>query len=136
MTNYEKYKDEIISRIVDDFAMTKDGEITYCDEANCENCAFFSGVRPSKCIPKIEEWLNKEYHLKDGAKMVYRSTKNPKFITSYQGRIYKPNYTNDTAASLLREYISVGYEKYIYNPKELKSKDNMLYTFIRNHMRC
>lgn len=61
MTNYEKYKDEIISRIVDDFAMTKDGEITYCDETNCENCAFFSGVRPSRCIPKIEEWLNKEY---------------------------------------------------------------------------
>lgn len=61
MTNYEKYKDEIISRIVDDFAMTKDGEITYCDEMDCENCAFFSGVRPSRCIPKIEEWLNKEY---------------------------------------------------------------------------
>ena len=61
MTNYEKYKDEIISRIVDDFAMTKDGEITYCDETNCENCAFFSGSRPSQCIPKIEEWLNEEH---------------------------------------------------------------------------
>lgn len=53
----------------------------------------------------------------------------------YQGRIYKPNNTNDTAASLLREYISVGYETYIAEPDILKQKDRMLYEYIRDYMR-
>ena len=60
MTNYEKYKDEIISRIVDDFAVTKDGELSYCNDIQCEDCIFFGGHHPSKCVLKIEEWLNEE----------------------------------------------------------------------------
>ena len=46
-----------------------------------------------------------------------------------------PNNADDTTASLLREYFSVGYETYIDNPNELRIKDNLLYEFIENHVR-
>ena len=58
MTNYEKYKDEIISRIVDDFAITKNGEISFCSDLKCDDCVFWKVGET--CIPKIKKWLNEE----------------------------------------------------------------------------
>lgn len=59
MTNYEKYKDEIISRIVDDFAVTKDGTPSFCEDMRCEDC-FFEKHQKGECASMVEKWLNKE----------------------------------------------------------------------------
>lgn len=68
----------------------------------------------------------------------------PKFISSYQGRLYfdmelyngvffdskKYFITDPLDPILLQEYFSVGYEAFFYAPKLLKSKDPQLYYFI------
>ena len=85
-------------------------------------------------MPEIDDIIKQYYQqLRSGIKEP--KLKLDKFITAYQGRIYQPNNTNDIAASLLPEYISVGYETYVNDPDKLKAKDNMLYMFIRNYMR-
>ena len=85
-------------------------------------------------MPDIADIKDEYYQqLKSGVKEP--KLKNKKFVTKYQGRIYQPNNTNDTAASLLREYISVGYETYVNDPVTLKQKDTMLYEFIRDYVR-
>ncbi len=85
-------------------------------------------------LPDIRE-IRKEYRRQEALGITEPKLKSRKFATEYQGRIYKPNNTNDTAASLLREYISVGYETYIAEPDILKQKDRMLYEYIRDYMR-
>lgn len=59
-----------------------------------------------------------------------------KFVTKYQGRIYYyDSRPNATTAELLKEYISVGYETYVYAPHSLMLKDPRLYDFIKREMR-
>ncbi len=85
-------------------------------------------------LPDIDDIIG-EYHKQLSSGIKEPKLKSKKFVTKYQGRIYLPNNANDTTASLLREYFSVGYETYIDNPNELKNKDNLLYEFIENHVR-
>ena len=62
--------------------------------------------------------------------------KADKFVNTYQGRIYyNVNQPDTSTAKLLKEYISVGYETYVYNPYGLKQRDPKLYNFIRQEMR-
>lgn len=85
-------------------------------------------------MPDVKKIID-EYNIQLLSGIKEPKLKSNKFITAYQGRIYQPNNTNDTAASLLREYISVGYETYVNDPVTLKKKDHMLYEYIRDYMR-
>ena len=85
-------------------------------------------------LPDIKK-IKAEYYQQYKSGVKEPKLKNKKFLTKYQGRIYQPNNTDDTAASLLREYISVGYETYVNDPVTLKQKDYMLYEYIRDYMR-
>ena len=57
-----------------------------------------------------------------------------KFISDYQGRIYADISNVDWSApielQLFREYISVAFNAYFYNPELLKSKDPRLYQYL------
>lgn len=60
MTNFEKYKEEILKRTVTGFVLTKDGEITSCGKLEgCEKCKFYHGLY-SNCVRDITEWLYQE----------------------------------------------------------------------------
>ncbi len=60
---------------------------------------------------------------------------SPKFIRSYQGRIYPPNEDEIITDSAIRpewlkEYISVGFDTYFRTPIILKEKDPKLYSYL------
>lgn len=61
MTNFEKYKDEIL-KITNkelNFAITKKGEVKECAESKCPSeCIFYTGESP--CMSKKIKWLYKE----------------------------------------------------------------------------
>lgn len=56
MTNYEKYKDEIIKCLErNGTSVTENGEVKACLEAQCKECIFYVNA---KCLNHIAEWLN------------------------------------------------------------------------------
>lgn len=58
MTNYEKYKDELIGIISSgDSISIVNGKPRYCANTNCSECYFGE----CDCIDGIIEWLNSEY---------------------------------------------------------------------------
>lgn len=57
MTNYEKYKDEILKHGHSSFGM-KDGNIGSCCDITCSDCYFFSNPI---CSAEILDWLFEEY---------------------------------------------------------------------------
>lgn len=62
MTNYEKYKDEILGlSVVKPWAITKDtNKLQLCNEMSCLDCLFnFNGY--SACGKAKNEWLGEEY---------------------------------------------------------------------------
>ncbi len=65
---------------------------------------------------------------------MYLCIESSKFIRKYQGRTYilYKEYMNKSIKleySMLEEYVSVGYETFVINPKLLYTKDNELYNF-------
>lgn len=59
MTNYEKYKNEIISIIADDIGVTNyTGKPVSCDSIHCEDCIF---AYHSTCKGLVEKWFDSEY---------------------------------------------------------------------------
>ena len=55
MTNFEKYKDEILEVIKQgDNPALKNGVITPCNTTNCMECEFYTGYG---CIKKFIKWL-------------------------------------------------------------------------------
>lgn len=63
----------------------------------------------------------------------YYFFRNPRFVSQYQGRVY--DFTAINKMELMKEYFSVGYETYIYEPELLKKKDIDLYNFIKERVR-
>lgn len=59
MTNYEKYKDEIIKFLTArTCGATRAGKINWCDEIGCQTeCVFYFNGR---CRRELEKWLNAE----------------------------------------------------------------------------
>ena len=86
-------------------------------------------------LPDAEDII-KEWDMQHSEGIKEPKLSSDKFITVYQGRIYgNANQPNATVAQLLKEYISVGYETYVYDPYRLKRKDPRLYNFIKCEMR-
>lgn len=60
MTNYEKYKDELIKKAIIETSMAMDihtDKIVDCPDITCEDCKF--NISNNKC--GMEEWLDSEY---------------------------------------------------------------------------
>lgn len=56
MTNFEKWKDELIDLIGETIAL-KDGTPVACYEISCDDCTLLDG----DCNTKVKEWLLAEY---------------------------------------------------------------------------
>lgn len=59
MTNYEKYKDELIKKVIIETSMALDrhtGKVVDCGNMDCRDCGFSTG---KGCC--IEDWLDSEY---------------------------------------------------------------------------
>lgn len=56
MTNFEKYKEEILKHTVERLAVTKDNKITDCLMINCVRCKFDK----FHCSKELTEWLYQE----------------------------------------------------------------------------
>ena len=69
----------------------------------------------------------------------YYVLKNKRFVRNYQGRTYIEYLESDTyeyvlnnvTSDSLEEYMSVGYETYVKDPKLLQNKDEKLYNFFK-----
>lgn len=60
MTNFEKYKDDIINAVAHgDRVGVKDGELIMCDDIYCTECIFYDGS--GDCGNRMVDWLNAEY---------------------------------------------------------------------------
>ena len=60
MTNFEKYKDELIKKVILETAIAIDihtNKVVDCIDINCEDCKF--NISNNGC--GMEEWLNSEY---------------------------------------------------------------------------
>lgn len=57
MTNFEFYADEIMA-VKYDFAITKNGSLTYCGTISCNKCEFYGG---DSCTQVKIEWLYEEH---------------------------------------------------------------------------
>lgn len=57
MTNFEFYADEI-NAVKYDFAITKNGSLTYCGTFSCNKCEFYGG---DSCTQAKIEWLYEEH---------------------------------------------------------------------------
>lgn len=68
MTNFEKYKDEILAGInnSDLLVPRKDGSLMLCDGFSCQQCVIYSmtdieGVKRHLCTCRLVKWLYEEY---------------------------------------------------------------------------
>ena len=98
-------------------------------------------LKNSKELKKMKEevFSNSDMAIKKyGAKKFY-ILKNERFVREYQGRTYVRYLETDTQEDILKkitsasleEYVSVGYESYVKDPKLLQSKDEKLYNFFK-----
>lgn len=63
MTNYEKYKDEIIEILAEQATFDKNHNIMSCNGHVCHKC-FYDGkgyACPDRCNSDMKKWLNAEY---------------------------------------------------------------------------
>lgn len=80
MTNFEKYKDEILEvlKTTNKPAITKDGRIVSCFGTPCEECILY--LKYKGCSNGWEQWVNTEYVeskvFTDAEKAVFKACKN------------------------------------------------------------
>lgn len=58
MTNFEKYKDELINVLMEKMAVGEDGKIRDCDDTSCRCCIF---NEKGNCRTAIKDWLCEEH---------------------------------------------------------------------------
>jgi len=103
-----------------------------------EDSKFLDIVKDGIDLSDVEKVYDASKHYVTNQKVVILS--NNKFVTEYQGRLYDTKkvpaykyingieYINPKA---LREYFSIGYQTFLYNPELLKEKDLELFNFIK-----
>lgn len=91
MTNYEKYKDQLMFILMDRIGVDHKGTPKSCADVGCRNCRFYI-KNDRRCNHRVAEWLNAE------AKEPKKFTKEEKEYASLNDKILY--YARDKSGSL------------------------------------
>lgn len=89
MTNYEKYKDQLISILMDRIGVDREkGTPESCVKVGCDNCRFYT--KDSRCDYRVAEWLNAEVKefTKEEKEYVSLNDKILYYARDESGRLY------------------------------------------------
>ena len=60
-TNFEFYKDDLITLLINEVAIDKQGKMNWCNEVSCEKCIFFDSDDEKCRTGDIREFFNAEH---------------------------------------------------------------------------
>lgn len=120
MTNYEKYKDEIIKKLIDCNEITIDieGKIKTCHTIGCAQCKFYN---KGGCQNVRDKWLEEEY---EESKIDWSKVKidTPIYVKNYEEDNWYPRYFAKYKNGIVYAWrdgktsFSIGYINYDNNP--------------------
>lgn len=120
MTNYEKYKDEIIKKLIDcnEITVDREGKIETCSTISCGECKFYN---KGGCQNARNQWLKEEYKepKTDWSKV---KIDTPIYVKDHEDDNWNPRYFakykngNVYAWSNGKTSFSIGYINYDNNP--------------------
>ena len=141
MTNYEKYKDQLIFILMDRIGVDhKKGIPESCVEVGCENCRFY--IKDDKrCNHRVAEWLNAEVKEKcftyEEKEYVRLNDKIPYYVRDKKGRLCgcteKPHKKdgewrtdNSCRVTLVNEITSLSFSAIKWEDPEPTSRDEII----------